>query len=573
MEVGDDRIPFAKFIPLIKKGDRFFELSDGTYFVIPYTWMTTYKQLSQFAVVEDESVQLRKSNFKVLEGIPTTKAITVTTKKTPEYTPSSSLKATLRPYQLQGVQWLVDLYHKQLGGCLADDMGLGKTLQTIAFLNYTKEQLPPDETLTPIKLDLFDTPLEKKNYLRALLVMPSSLIFNWYQELKKFAPHLTIANYTGNKRKELTPYLNGYDIVLTTYHTATRDLEQLKKIQFHCFVADESQQLKNKDSKLFQALHSLDIPHKISLSGTPIENSLADLWSQMQFINPEVLGSYPFFKRYFQQPIEKLQDPERTQELKTLLEPFILRRTKEQVAKDLPQLSEQIFYTEMLPKQEKLYEELKSAARNQLLHIGKTHQPVSKINVINTLTKLRQLSNHPRLTEEGKELPSGKFQDVTAYLQTLLKASKKALVFSSFVQHLEYYTQWCDAQKISYRLLTGQTKATDRAKAVTDFQNNSEISLFFISIKAGGTGLNLTSASYVILLDPWWNPFVEKQAIARAHRIGQTDAVTVTKFITKNTVEEKIIQLQQRKKLLSDEIIAVDTIPELDQSILKDLLK
>ena len=293
----------------------------------------------------------------------------------------------------------------------------------------------------------------------------------------------------------------------------------------------------------------------------------------MQFVNPEILGSYAFFKKTFQRPIEKQQDPERTAELKTLLEPFILRRTKEQVAKDLPKLSEQVIYTEMLPKQEKLYDQQKSAARNQLLKIGGNDAPVSKINVINTLTKLRQLSNHPTLIEEGKELASGKFQDVTAYLQTLLKANKKVLVFSSFVQHLECYTQWSTENQISYRLLTGQTKSGDRAKAVADFQENPDVSLFFISIKAGGTGLNLTSASYVVLLDPWWNPFVEKQAIARAHRIGQTDHVTVTKFITKNTVEEKIIQLQERKKLLSDEIIAVDAIPELDQNELNELLK
>ncbi len=559
---------------MIKKRERFFELPDGTFFIIPGSWMTTYKQFSQFASVDNQNqIKLPKSNFKILEKLPTVQDREIITKDLPKYTSSTTLRATLRPYQKQGVQWLINLYHQKLGGCLADDMGLGKTLQTIAFLNYVKEQLEPDQTQTPVTLDLFNTPLEHKTYLGALLVMPSSLIFNWYQELQKFAPHLTIANYTGPHRKKLAPYLDYYDIILTTYHTAVRDLTQLKKKQFRCFVADESQQLKNKDSKLFQALHSLEIPHKISLSGTPIENSLSDLWSQMQFINPNILGSYPFFKKYFRIPIEKQQNAERIQELKILLAPFILRRTKEQVAKDLPQLSEQIIYTEMLPKQEKLYEQEKSAARNQLLHIGTHHHPISKINIINTLTKLRQISNHPQLIEAGRELPSGKFQNVTAYLQTLLKANKKILVFSSFVQHLECYTEWSRVEQVGYRLLTGKTKSEDRAKAVSDFQENPEVSLFFISIKAGGTGLNLTSASYVVLLDPWWNPFVEQQAIARAHRIGQTDHVTVTKFITKNTVEEKIIQLQERKKLLSDEIIAIDAIPELDQSTLKEILQ
>ncbi|MHA7056157.1 DEAD/DEAH box helicase [Aquimarina sp. M1] len=533
--------------------------------------MTRYKKLADFGKVKDDSILINKGNYTLLKEIVPPQEIEITTTIDITYLPSPKLKAILRPYQEEGVKWFVKHYQNQLGACLADDMGLGKTLQTIAALVFCKEQLTPSsEDTKTVRLDLFSDPLEIKTYLKALIVLPSSLVFNWVQEILKFAPHLTITRYIGSDRKKIIPYLETYDIILTTYTTLSKDITTLQKTAFTYIVTDESQQIKNKESKIFKAINQINATHKISLSGTPIENSLSDLWSQMEFINPGMLGSYSFFKDHFKIPIEKHQNSARIEELKILIEPFILRRTKEQVAKDLPELSEQIIYTEMLDAQQTAYESLKSAARNLLLGIDTISS--NKIHVLNTLAKLRQLANHPRLLNMTTQDPSGKFKDVSSYLDTLAKSNKKALVFSSFVSHLNIYEEWCTSQDISFLSLTGQTKNTDREKIVNEFQENDSISLFFISLKAGGVGLNLTKASYVILLDPWWNPFIEKQAIARAHRIGQQNNVMVTRFITKNTIEEKILQLQERKQHLSDEIIDIHTIPDYIENDLAALL-
>ncbi|MBW1294384.1 DEAD/DEAH box helicase [Aquimarina litoralis] len=534
--------------------------------------MTRYKKLANFSSVKDDKILVNKSNYTLLTELVPPEEIEINKNPETTYEPSPKLKATLRPYQEEGVKWLVKHQQNELGACLADDMGLGKTLQTIAALVFTKELLTPaPESVQTIRLDLFSDPLEVKTYLKALIVLPSSLVFNWAQEILKFAPHLTITKYTGSERKKILPYLETYDVILTTYTTLLKDISQLQKTNFNYIITDESQQIKNKESKIFKAINEIQATHKISLSGTPIENSLSDLWSQMEFINPGMLGSFPFFKDHFKIPIEKHQNKERIEELKLLIDPFILRRTKEQVAKDLPDVSEQIIYTEMLSAQEKAYESQKSAARNLLLGIDTT--ATNKIHILNTLTNLRQLANHPKLVNVTTEDPSGKFKDVTSYLETLVRSNKKALIFSSFVGHLELYKEWCQSQNISFTSLTGQTKSSDREKIVRDFQENDSISLFFISLKAGGVGLNLTKASYVILLDPWWNPFIEKQAIARAHRIGQKNNVMVTRFITKNTIEEKILQLQERKQNLSEEIIDINAIPDYIENDLEELLK
>ncbi|WP_299214793.1 DEAD/DEAH box helicase [uncultured Aquimarina sp.] len=547
-------------------------MNDESVFIIPLEWMTRYKKLANFGKVKEDSILVNKGNYTLLKDIVPPEELDISENTYIDYQPSSKLKATLRPYQEEGVKWLVKHYQNQLGACLADDMGLGKTLQTIATLVFVKEQLAsaPEDTKT-IRLDLFSDPLEVRTYLKALVVLPSSLIFNWAQEILKFAPHLTITKYIGSDRKKIAPYLETYDIILTTYTTLSKDVATLQKTEFTYLITDESQQIKNKESKIFKAINDINAKHKISLSGTPIENSLSDLWSQMEFINPGMLGSYPFFKDHFKTPIEKHQNEERIKELKALIEPFILRRTKEQVAKDLPELSEQTIYTEMLTEQEKEYESQKSAARNLLLGIDTVS--TNKIHIINTLTKLRQLANHPKLLNTKTEDSSGKFKDVTSYLDTLVRSNKKVLIFSSFVSHLSLYQEWCTAQGISFVSLTGRTKGSDRERIVNEFQENDAISLFFISLKAGGVGLNLTKASYVVLLDPWWNPFIEKQAIARAHRIGQKNNVMVTRFITKNTIEEKIIQLQDQKRQLSDEIIDIEAIPDYIESDLEELLK
>ena len=301
------------------------------------------------------------------------------------------------------------------------------------------------------------------------------------------------------------------------------------------------------------AVNQIKATHKIALSGTPIENSLDDLWSQMQFINPNIFGSYAFFVENYKIPIEKKQDKEILLELKNIISPFILRRTKEEVLKDLPELSEQIFYCEMEPEQEKLYEEEKSKARNFLLKTEGSGR--DKINIINTLMRLRQLSNHPKMIDSESEMDSGKYIAVTRYLDTLVQSNQKTIIFSSFVSNLNFYKNWCKENKIEFCELTGKTPQKEREFQVNLFQKNEKTLLFFISLKAGGVGLNITKASYVVFLDPWWNPFSEKQGIGRAHRIGQLNKVNVIRFITKNTVEEKIIRLQENKKILADSLL------------------
>ncbi|QBN18768.1 DEAD/DEAH box helicase [Flavobacterium nackdongense] len=543
---------FSEIISNIKDRNRLFLLPNGNYFLIPIEWMTVYASIAKVAKIKNGNLFIPKSNFAVLEGIPElSEAVNLQTNI--DYQPSSLVKATLRPYQIEGVKWLLEHYNNGLGACLADDMGLGKTLQTLASLVAVQEQLEFSKT-QDVQLDLFGNEIPiAKEYLKALVVLPSSLVFNWYNEARKFTPHFRRVQYVGNERKLLARKLEKYDLIFTSYAVVSRDISVLEKYNFRYLILDESQYIKNKNSKIFKAISQLKASHKISLSGTPIENSLDDLWSQMQFINPNILGSYPFFAENYKIPIEKKQDESSLLELKNIISPFILRRTKEQVLKDLPELSEQVFYCEMEPEQAKLYEEEKSKARNALLKADGSL--VDKISIINTLMRLRQLSNHPKMIDDKSEMDSGKYIAVTQYLETLVQSNQKTIVFSSFVSNLNFYKCWCQQNKVDFCELTGETALKERELQVNRFQENDKTLLFFISLKAGGVGLNITKASYVVFLDPWWNPFAEKQGIGRAHRIGQLNKVNVIRFIAKNTVEEKIISLQERKKLLSDALL------------------
>ncbi|MCL6460718.1 MAG: DEAD/DEAH box helicase family protein [Flavobacterium micromati] len=548
---------FSELIPYIRTRNRLFILPNGNYFLIPFEWMTLYAPMAKLAQIKDGKIMLLKSNFAVLTEISELKDANYLQGNI-EYKQSPFVKATLRPYQIEGVKWLLGHYNNGLGACLADDMGLGKTLQTLTTLVAVQEHLE-FKRIEDVQFDLFGNEIAvAKEYLKALIVMPSSLVFNWYKEARKFTPHFRRIQYIGNDRKLLARKLEKYDLVFTTYAVVSRDISILEKYNFRYLILDESQYIKNKNSKIFKAINQIKASHKIALSGTPIENSLDDLWSQMQFINPNILGSYAFFAENYKIPIEKKQDKSSLLELKKLVNSFILRRTKEQVLKDLPELSEQIFYCEMEPEQEKLYEEEKSKARNSLLKTDGSR--VDKINIINTLMRLRQLSNHPKMIDSKSEIDSGKYIAVTRYLETLVQSHQKTIVFSSFVSNLEFYKKWCLENKIGFCELTGTTPLKDREYQVQKFQEQENPLLFFISLKAGGVGLNITRASYVLFLDPWWNPFAEKQGIGRAHRIGQLNKVNVIRFISKNTVEEKIIHLQETKKLLSNSLLEEDYI-------------
>jgi non-specific serine/threonine protein kinase len=547
--VGNYKINFSEIIPNIKSKERLFQLPDGNYFLIPLEWFSKYGSLSKLAKTENGSLLLRKSNFTALDGIS---EIDNNVISHAEYTASDLLKATLRPYQIDGVKWLLGHFNSNLGACLADDMGLGKTLQTLAVLVSVQEQLGFTTKTTNFDLFANETTVEREP-LKALIVLPSSLVFNWFNEAGKFTPHFSKMQYVGNDRKLLAGRLDSTDLIFTSYSIVHRDISILEKYNFRYLILDESQYIKNKNSKIFKAINKISTGHKIALSGTPIENSLDDLWSQMQFINPDILGSYAFFVENFKNPIEKKQNEEVLTELKNLIQPYILRRTKEQVLKDLPELTEQIYYCDMDPEQEKLYEKEKSKARNFLLKTDGSSP--DKISIINTLMKLRQLSNHPKMVDADSEIDSGKYIAVTNYLENLVKAKQKVIIFSSFVTNLNFYTHWCKQNKIEFCEITGETPAGKREQQVKLFQENENPLLFFISLKAGGVGLNITKASYVLFLDPWWNPFAEKQGVARAHRIGQLNKVNVIRFISKNTVEEKIVKLQENKKLLSDSLL------------------
>ena len=567
VEIGEYTIPFIKLANYIRNDDRFYPLPNGEYFIIPEEWMNRYRTTFEMGRVQKNALRLTKSQYPILKGLTfdqqegidhedLEKAIHEV-----EYTPSANLKATLRPYQLEGVKWLIHLYQNQLGACLADDMGLGKTLQTIAALIYAKDQKTNekrnDNKGQAAQLNMFSATEEDNGFypLNALIILPASLVFNWERELKKFAPHLIVYKHTGPKRYKDIRILSNYDVILTTYQTTRNDIDLFRQINFEYVVLDESQQIKNKDSKVFKAINKLQANHKVSLSGTPIENSLADLWSQMQFINPDLLGNFPFFKKEFITPIQKQDDDERKDRLKTLIAPYMLRRTKEMVAKDLPPLTEKVFYTEMTKEQRKLYEKEKSAARNFILENFQKGNPKFNTKIIQTLLRLRQIANHPKLYLKDSTIESGKFTDMMQHLDVIRRGKHKTLIFSQFVTHLELFKAHFEKKKHPYSWLTGASTSNQRQRAIDDFEQQKEISSFLISLKAGGTGLNLTAADYVFIADPWWNPSAEKQAIARAHRIGQTKNVIAIKFIAKDTIEEKILQLQERKLRLADEFV------------------
>lgn len=576
--IGIHEIPFTAFINHIRDRNRLYKLPDQTIFILPEEWFTKYDALSHYGIIEDNHIRIDKSQYKLIEkfnSIETSDIDNDSIKVIEDYKPSKNLKAQLRPYQLVGVNWLISHYYNGLGACLADDMGLGKTLQTIALLLFVKESLEANSSAL-ISLDkprdLFsDVDQQRNNDFCSLFILPASLIFNWEQELRKFAPSFRVLNYSGINRKGIQINRRDYNIILTSYQVIIRDFDLFNKINFDYVICDESQQFKNKDSKTFKILHQLKANNRISLSGTPIENSLKDLWSQMEFINPGILGTYHFFNKRYIQSTSKKHDTANLDELKELIKPYILRRKKEEVLKELPELTEQIFYSEMSEEQNNLYEEEKSAARNCILNI-ENKESKNKFIILNSLLKLRQIANHPNLLDKEGVYTSGKFEDIKAYLSVLIQGDHKVLIFSSFTSHLDLLANWLKSEQIKYLSLTGNTKVSDREHIVDQFQNQFDIKLFLISIKAGGVGLNLTSASYIVIMDPWWNPYTEKQAISRAHRMGQSKPVHVMRFITKNSIEQKIILIQKDKLSISEELLEMDEMPSWISEHLTELI-
>jgi SNF2 family DNA or RNA helicase len=396
--------------------------------------------------------------------------------------------------------------------------------------------------------------------------MPTTLIYNWEQEASKFTPGLKILNYTGTNRNKNVVRFGRYDVVMTSYGIARLDIELLQGFYFNYIILDESQVIKNPSSNIAKSVLQLKSKHKLTLTGTPIENTTMDLWSQMTFINPGLLGAQSYFKNEYLIPIEKKGDELKAKKLNSIIKPFILRRLKSQVATDLPEKTEQIHYTNMTPDQESKYEEVKSYYRDRIMEkIDKEGLNNSRFVLLEGLTKLRQISNHPRMVDENYHSDSGKMEDISHMLDNAIVEGHKLLVFSQFVKHLDLVREMLKPKKIDYCYLDGSS--IDRKEQVERFNKDASVRVFLISIKAGGLGLNLTKADYVFILDPWWNPAVEAQAIDRAHRIGQKQRVFTYKFITRETVEEKILQLQKHKLKLSESLITTE------ESIVKNLTR
>ncbi len=447
--------------------------------------------------------------------------------------PPKGLNATLRPYQLEGLAWLDFLRAYNFHGILADDMGLGKTVQVIALLLLEKER---GHLTGP-----------------SLIVVPTSLIFNWQHELKRLAPDLTVSVWHGPDRHGHEERLTNADIVLTNYALVRQDLSRMEAIRFHYLVLDESQYIKNPESQVSRAVRELTATHRLALSGTPLENHLGELWAQYAFLMPGLLGSYRHFRRRFGGPVER-GDRQAADALMQRVRPFVLRRTKEQVASELPERVETTLFCRLEDDQQALYNQIRDQCRMQVSKsIKQRGLSRSRVAILDALLKLRQVCCHPELLPEGMAGAVSRSAKMTLFMEFITEAIEeehRVLVFSQFVSMLSILRRHLDAAGVSYAYLDGRTR--DREKRVSEFQNNPEIPLFLISLKAGGTGLNLTGADYVVHFDPWWNPAVEQQATDRAHRIGQTRKVFSYKMIAENTVEEKILALQDRKRELSN---------------------
>jgi len=546
---GEHPIPFISLKQHILHKKREFTLPDGSIAIIPEKWFTQYGSL--FSLSEGgKALKLKKHHLGLINELAEDSIANVTlSRKLQKLNDFEDIADTqmplhfngdLRSYQKAGYNWFSFLREYNFGGCLADDMGLGKTIQTLAMLQKLKEENEASGT--------FNT---------SLIIMPTSLIYNWLNEAKKFTPELKICAHTGSSRNKDISYFADFDIVITTYGITRVDVEMFKNFYFSYIILDESQNIKNPSSKSFKAVKALKSRHKLILSGTPVENSVSDLWTQLTFLNPGLLGTQAFFNEEYVQAIEKRKDEEKARKLQAIIKPFVLRRTKEQVAAELPSKTEQVFYCTMTEDQAAVYEETKSAYRNDLLSGMEDGTAAQKqVQLLQGLTALRQLANHPLMIDEHYHSDSGKFESVIHTLDNVLKGGHKVLIFSQFVKHLNIFKQYFEKEEIPFAYLDGATK--NRGEIVAEFQENPDLKVFLISIKAGGVGLNLTQADYVFILDPWWNPAVEQQAIDRSHRIGQEKKVFIYKFIAKDTVEEKILALQNRKKKLASSLITTE---------------
>jgi len=549
---GDQKVTIADVKKALANKQQFVPLNDGTLGVLPDEWVKRYALL--FRVGEGKSNELRLSRYhlsvidELYENRNEEELIIHLEKKyeqlkefkkIKEIDPPVHLEHILRPYQVHGFHWLNYLHEVNWGGILADDMGLGKTIQALSFLHHYKQHY---------------------GQLRALVVCPTTLIFNWENEIKKFAPGLTYRIHHGGERLRNKEALNGFEIIITTYGTLRSDIKLLMDMPLDYVVLDESQAIKNPASKVTKAACLLRAKHRLCMSGTPLQNNTFDIFAQMNFLNPGMLGSIEFFRQEFAIPIDKFGEPDRKDHLRKLLYPFILRRTKEQVAKDLPEKTETILFCEMEEEQRKVYEAYRNDYRDKILGtIESQGIQKSQLTILQGLMKLRQICDSPAILNESDKYPnhSIKLDELAREISENI-GNHKALIFSQFLGMLALIKEKLLELDIPFAYFDGSTTAVDREKAIREFQDNDSCRVFLISLKAGGVGLNLTAADYVYIVDPWWNPAVEQQAIDRTHRIGQTKNIFAYRMICKDSIEDKILQLQDRKRILAKDLIADD---------------
>jgi superfamily II DNA or RNA helicase len=550
VEFGDKAAKLPELLAALRRGENSVVLDDGSLGLLPEDWLKKYGLLLGAGATADDRLRFRKSQVGLLDALlraePGVTADETFERARAELASFDAIRPAgqppgfegrLRPYQEEGLGWLDFLRRFGFGGCLADDMGLGKTVQVLALLESRRELSANDPS----------------SHLPSLIVVPRSLVFNWKSEAARFAPGLRVLDHTGMAREKSIERFRDHHLVLTTYGTLRRDAAFLKDARFEFVILDEAQAIKNADSESARAARLLNGEHRLALSGTPIENHLGELWSLFEFLNPGMLGAAPVFKLLSANG--RAIGQEQAALLSRALKPFILRRTKDQVARDLPEKTEQTILCDLDPAERKLYDELREHYRANLL--GKIEQRGlgrSKILVLEALLRLRQAACHPGLIDRARRgESSAKLDLLLERVAQVCEEGHKALVFSQFTSFLGIVRQKLDAAGIAYQYLDGRTR--DRAEKVERFQNDPGCQLFLISLKAGGLGLNLTAAEYVFLLDPWWNPAVEAQAVDRAHRIGQTRRVFAYRLIARETVEEKVLELQQSKRALADAII------------------
>jgi superfamily II DNA or RNA helicase len=550
---GDQRVTIAEVKKALLNKQSFVQLQDGTLGVLPEEWIKKYSMLFRLGENRQEKLRLSKFHISVIDELyenrdETELLIELEEKyerlrefnRIKKIDPPAHLKPILRPYQESGFHWLNFLSEVGWGGILADDMGLGKTVQALSFLHHIKE---------------------KNKSLKALVACPTTLMYNWENEIKKFTPELTYHIHHGAQRTRDKSFFNGFNVIITTYGTLRSDIKLISEQQFDYVILDESQAIKNPQSKVARAAGLIRSKHRLCMSGTPLQNNTFDIYAQMNFLNPGMLGSVEHFRNDFATPIDKFGEREQKDHLRKLLFPFILRRTKEQVAKDLPEKTETVLYCEMEDAQRKIYDAYRNEYRSKILGtIDEVGIGQSQLTILQGLMKLRQICDSPFILNEQEQMPneSIKLEELARELQENM-GNHKALVFSQFLGMLALIKEKLTELEIPFVYFDGSTSAPDREKAVQEFQNNEEIRVFLISLKAGGVGLNLTAASYVYIVDPWWNPAVEQQAIDRTHRIGQTNNIFAYRMICKDTIEDKILVLQERKRALAKDLITDDT--------------